>query len=175
LRGTPWDWERAWWSDGQNNRDQERAEDLCWGRGHGFFEWNLPLHGHDISKARRIRVLCEASSHRTDTPQTDEDIYPTTMQMFLNEVRVFDGVLRNHPHDSRGALSYLRGGKGAYGYLTHAYAERQTLGEIAGRMRDHHLRLRCGVPEHALACGGLTIYGAECGHYPVCPTIIVEW
>jgi len=137
LRGAPADWERAEWSEGQNDRDCARGEDNCWGRGHGFFEWNLPLNGHDIAKARRIRVLMEASSHRTDTPQTDEDIYPTTLQMFLNDIRVFEGVLRNHPHDSRGVLSYLRGGKGAYGYLVHAYA--------------------------------------ECGRYPVCPTIIVEW
>jgi hypothetical protein len=108
-------------------------------------------------------------------PQTDEDVYPTTMQMFLNDVRIFEGTLRNHPHDSRGALSYLRGGKGAYGYLVHAYAERDTMREVAGGVRDSHLRLRCAVPEHAMARGGLTIYGAECGHYPVCPTIIVEW
>ncbi len=120
------------------------GEDQCWGRGHGFFEWNLPLHGRDIAKARRIRVICEASSHRTDTPQTDEDIYPTTMQMFLNDVRVFEGVLRNHPHDSRGVLSYLRGGKGAYGYLVHAYAERETLQQIAerGRRRSCSFALR---------------------------------
>jgi hypothetical protein len=175
LRGAPPDWAHAWWSEGQNDREQGRATDNCWGRGHGFFEWNLPLHGRDISKARRIRVLGEVSSHRTDTPQTDEDIYPTTMQMFLNDVRIFEGVLRNHPHDSRGALSYLRGAKGAYGYLVHAYAERETLQQIAERSHDGHLRLRCAVPEQAMARGGLTIYGSECGHYPVCPTIIVEW
>jgi predicted transcriptional regulator len=37
------------------------------------------------------------------------------------------------------------------------------------------LRLRCAVPPDALPVGGLTIYGAECGRYPVCPTVIVEW
>jgi hypothetical protein len=26
-----------------------------------------------------------------------------------------------------------------------------------------------------LPVGGLTLYGAECGRYPVCPTVIVEW
>ena len=175
LRGTPWNWERAEWSEGRNDRDRTQAEDNCWGRGHGFFEWHLPLNGHELAKARRVRVLVEASSHRTDTPQTDEDIYPTTLQMFLNDIRVFEGILRNHPHDSRGVLSYLRGGKGAYGYLVHAYAERDTLQQIAAAVRDDRLRLRCAVPEQAMAHGGLTIYGAECGRYPVCPTIIVEW
>jgi hypothetical protein len=175
LRGTPMDWAEARWSEGQNSRDAARAEDNCWGRGHGFFEWRLPLQGHDISSARRIRVLCEASSHRTDTPQTDEDIYPTHLQMFLNDLRVFEGTLRNHPHDSRGVLSYLRGGKGAYGYLVHAFAERELLQQVAATVRDDSLRLRCAVPEHSMANGGLTIYGSECGHYPVCPTVIVEW
>ncbi|HWN93666.1 MAG TPA: glycoside hydrolase family 2 TIM barrel-domain containing protein [Methylomirabilota bacterium] len=175
LRGPPSDWERAEWSEGHADRDRARAEDHCWGHGRGFFEWKLPLHGRDLAKARRIRVLAEASSHRTDMPQTDEDIYPTTLQMFLNDIRVFEGVLRNHPHDSRGVLSYLRGGKGAYGYLVHAYAERKTLQHIAAAVREDHLRLRCAVPENAMAHGGLTIYGAECGRYPVSPTIIVEW
>ena len=31
------------------------------------------------------------------------------------------------------------------------------------------------APQDALAQGGLTIYGAECGRFPVCPTVIVEW
>jgi hypothetical protein len=175
LRGSPSDWTEARWSEGQNSREQAGAHDTCWGRGDGFFEWSLPLHGHDLSKARRVRVLCEASSHRTDTPQTDEDIYPTHMQILLNDVRVFEGTLRNHPHDSRGALSYLRGGKGAYGYLVHAYAEHDLLQQIASAVHDDRLRLRCAVPGHVMAKGGLTIYGAECGHYPVSPTVIVEW
>jgi hypothetical protein len=175
LRGAPADWEAVEWSESYMERERARAEDNCWGRGHGFFEWNLPLFGRDLSKARRLRVLCEASSHRTDNPQTDEDIYPTTLQMFLNDVRVFEGTLRNHPHDSRGVLSYLRGGKGAYGYLVHGYAEREALQQIATQIRGDHLRLRCAVPPQAMACGGLTIYGAECGRYPVCPTVIVEW
>ena len=60
-------------------RERARADDYCYGQGHGFFEWVLPLAGADISRARRIRVLAEASSHRIDTPQTDDDIFPTTI------------------------------------------------------------------------------------------------
>ena len=67
------------------------------------------------SKARRIRVLAEISSRRIDTPQTDDDIFPTTVQIFLNGIQVYGAFVRNHPHDSRGSLSYLRGGLGAYG------------------------------------------------------------
>ena len=120
-------------------------------------------------------MRCEASSHRIDTPQTDDEIYPTTLRMSLNGVRVYQGILRNHPHDARGMLSYLRGGRGAYGYLAHAFAEGELLAQIIAAMDGDWLRLRCAVPQEAIAQGGLTIYGAECGRYPVCPTVIIEW
>ncbi|MDB6032521.1 MAG: glycoside hydrolase family 2 sugar binding [Verrucomicrobiales bacterium] len=175
LRGAPADWQKAEWSIEMGNREKERAEDVCYGLGFGYFEWALPLGNADLSKARRVRVLCEASSRRIDAPQTDEDIWPTTFLMTLNGVRIYQAILRNHPHDARGALSYLRGGKGAYGYLAHALVEYELLQQIASEVKDGHLYLRCAVPKDALPQGGLTIYGSECGRYPVCPTVIIEW
>jgi hypothetical protein len=148
--------------------------DCCFGYGHGFFEWDLPLGDADLSKAYRIRVLCEASSRRIDTPQTDDDKLPSTFQMHLNGVRVYEATLQNHPHDARGSLSYLRGGKGAYGYLAHATAEGDLLRQIVER-QNGHVQLRCAVPETSIAQNGLSIYGAECGRYPVCPTVVIEW
>jgi Glycosyl hydrolases family 2, TIM barrel domain len=175
LRGCPADWSQVEWSGEMSSRDQSRAEDSCFGFGHGFFEWILPLQGADLSRARRLKVLCEASSHRADSPQTDADVFSTTMRMTLNDVRVYESVLRNHPHDARGVLSYLRGGVGAYGYLVHAIVESDLLKQVVAGVQDDVLRLRCAVPAEAMAVGGLTIYGAECGRYPVCPTVIVEW
>ncbi|MDX1952795.1 MAG: glycoside hydrolase family 2 [Verrucomicrobiota bacterium] len=174
LRGAPADWARSEWSGYAGNREQERAEDVCYGYGHGYFEWDLPLHGADIHKAYRIRVLCEASSRRIDSPQTDDDHLPSTMQMFLNGLRVYEATLVDHPHDSRGVLSYLREGKGAYGYLAHATAEGELLRRIA-EASDGHIRLRCEVPASTIAQNGLSIYGAECGRYPICPTVVIEW
>lgn len=175
LRGLPPNWDQASWEGEFGDRDKSRAEDSCYGFGHGYFEWKLPLDHADLAKARRLRVVCEASSHRIDSPQTDSDIFPTTLQLALNDVPVYNGVLRNHPHDSRGVLSYLRGGVGAYGYLVHAFAEGDLLKQIAAKDGDGVLRFRAAVPPSAMAVGGLTIYGAECGRYPVCPTVIVEW
>jgi hypothetical protein len=175
LRGVPANWAKAEWTGGMGDHDKARAEDACYGLGCGFFEWVLPLGGADLAKARRVRVLCEASSHRTDAPQTDSDVFPTTLQMFLNDVRVYQAVVRNHPHDARGVLSYLRGGVGAYGYPASAIVENALLREIAGRVTDDSLRLRCGVPVDAIVQGGLTIYGAECGRFPYCPTLVIEW
>jgi Glycosyl hydrolases family 2, sugar binding domain/Glycosyl hydrolases family 2/Glycosyl hydrolases family 2, TIM barrel domain len=175
LRGFPAKWSAAEWSGGMVDPDKARENDSCAAFGHGFFEWSLLLEGADLSKAKRIKVLCEASSHRVDNPQTDADVYSTTLRMTLNDVRLYEGVLRNHPHDARGVLSYLRGGVGAYGYLVHAFAENELLQQIKLSTADDTLRLRCSVPAEAIAIGGLTIYGAECGRFPVCPTVIIEW
>jgi predicted transcriptional regulator len=175
LRGTPANWTQAEWSGGSADRDKERAEDCAYGFGDGFFEWVLPLRGADLNKAWRVRVLCEVSSHRVDAPQTDEDTFPTTLRMALNGVRVYEATIRNHPHDSRGVLSYLRGGVGAYGYPAYALAEGDLLRQIIKATAEDSLRLRCTVPAEALARGGLTVYGAECGRFPVCPTVIIEW
>jgi len=175
LRGTPAGWSRSEWSGGTVDREKERAEDACYGFGHGFFEWLLPLEGADLSKARRIKVLCEASSHRSDAPQTDDNIFPTTLRIFLNNIRVYEAVVRNHPHDARGVLSYLRGGVGAYGYLAYASVESNLLQQVAKDGPGDFLSFRCEVPLDAAVQGGLTIYGAECGRFPVCPTVIVEW
>lgn len=175
LRGTPSGWARAEWSEGASGREQARADDACYGGGHGFFEWLLPMQGADISRVRRLKLVCEVSSHRADHPQTDDQLFPTTLQMFVNDIRLYEGVIHNHPHDSHGVLSYLRGSVGAYGYLVHAFADNELLNQIVSSGSADFLSLRCAVPADAMAQGGLTIYGAECGRYPVTPTILLEW
>jgi hypothetical protein len=175
LRGAPANWAAAEWSGGTGEREKERAEDCCYGFGHGFFEWRIPVETADLERSRRIKVLCEASSHRIDSPQTDDDIFPTTLRISVNDVRLHESMLRNHPHDARGSLSYLRGGVGAYGYLVNAVAQGEQLQQVIRNRAEGVLRFRCSVPADALAQGGLTLYGAECGRFPVCPTIILEW
>jgi hypothetical protein len=175
LRAYPGDWARSEWSGYAGDRNQEKFEDACWGFGHGYFEWDIPLAGIDLSKARRIRVLCEASSRRMDTPQTDVDEFPTTVRLLLNGVRVFQANLPNHPHDTRGALSYLRGAKGAYGYLCYSTLEDELLRQVQEAAQGDYCYFRCEVPSTAITQNGLQIYGAENGRYPLCPTVVVEW
>jgi hypothetical protein len=175
LRQAPWEWSSAEWSGRMRTRERARAEDCCFGHGHGHFEWTFALENADLRRAHSVRVLCEASSRRSDTAQTDEDLFPTHLHLLLNGVRIHEGTLPNHPHDSRGVLSYLRGGRGAYGYLANATLERELLHTVASRMSGGSLQLRFEVPQNATAQGGLTVYGSESGRYPLCPTIILEW
>ena len=80
----------------------------------------------------------------------------------------------DHPHDTRGVLSYLRGGRGAYGYLTQIVVEGESLQRVRAAGGAGHLRLRCEVPPDVPARNGLTLYGPECGRYPVGVTVVLE-
>jgi hypothetical protein len=174
LRAQPGHWARREWSGESGEREKELAEDSAWGVGRGFCEYDFSLEGLEFRNAYRLRLISEVSSRRIDTPQTDNDLYPTTLQMSVNGVPVLEEMLPNHPHDARGVLSYLRGGKGAYGYLARGTVEGPLLQQVIERTSDK-FALRLAVPETSLAQSGLQIYGAECGRFPVCPTIVIEW
>jgi hypothetical protein len=174
LRARPTDWVRSEWNGYASNKEQERFEDACWGYGLGYFEYEFSTEGIDLTKAHRVRVLSECSSRRIDSPQTDDDLFPTTLEISLNNIRIFEQILPNHPFDARGVLSYLRGGKGAYGYLAHATVEGDVIQQVA-RARNGPLVARFAVPPTSLAQNGLQIYGAETGRFPICPSIVIEW
>ena len=159
-------------------REEGHQNQYTWGAGCGFFEYRFPVADINLQNARRIRVLFEASSRRVDTPQTTTDHHPSVLNVELNGILVNRQIVVNHPHDARGALSYLSGGKfgrGAYGYMISTAIEGDVLKRVAEQVADGHLTLRCVVPEGELAVGGLTIYDTEAGRYPIAVMLIVEW
>ena len=174
LRAAPRDWAVAQWSEKASGRGEDHTADRCYGGEAGFFEWTLPLAAVDWNRVRRLRVLCEASSLRPDTPQTSFDLFPTTLRISLNGCLLEVCTIPDHPHDARGVLSYLAGGVGAYGYLCQVLAEGSLLRRIREEGGGTHLRLRFEVPEAALARNGLTLYGPEAGRYPFGPMVIFE-
>ncbi|MEO6003059.1 MAG: sugar-binding domain-containing protein [Opitutus sp.] len=177
LRRRVTDWVDAEWSVSHSTREEAAALGCCFGYGSGFFEWEftdevIPL----IGQARRVRVFCEASARRSDTPQTDSHRYPTNFELLINDLPVHRTLLPDHPHDTRGALSYLRGGRGAYGYLMRAAFEGELLQQVAATVAQNGtLRFRCAVPADSPPHGGLTVYDFDCGRYPISPTIVIEW
>ncbi|MDQ6655335.1 MAG: glycoside hydrolase family 2 [Verrucomicrobiota bacterium] len=165
----------AEWSGGSSEAADAEIQGACCGSGHGFFEWQFPVTAADLEGASAIRLLCEASSHREGTPQTDSFAHPTSFRMLLNGIRVYVGLLPNQPHDASGALSYLRpDGRGAYGYLTHASVEGELLRQVIANAGSDVFYLHCVVPRDKPPIGGLTIYGRDSGRSPVCPTLIIE-
>jgi hypothetical protein len=173
IRADTHSWSAAKWSGATSDRAQAEREGACFGTGSGFFEWEFPVDPEELRDAKRMLLLCEASSHREGTPQTDSFAWPTQFRMLLNGVRVYSGILPNHPHDAAGALSYLRKGRGGYGYLAHATVDGDLLRHVAASNSGNILRLTCLVPAGRKPRGGLTIYGGDCGRSPVPPTIIL--
>lgn len=173
-------WQNDTWSAPASTHDEAERLGYCYGRGSGFFEWVFADEAlHDLRRVRRLRVLCEVSARRDDTQQTGAHRHPTTFELLINGLRAHREILPDHPHDSRGALSYLRdpkGGRGAYGYLMRATIEDALLTRVAeAAATPGELRFRCAVPEEASPCAGLTVYGHDTGRFPIGPTVIVEW
>ncbi|PTY07240.1 glycoside hydrolase family 2 [Opitutaceae bacterium EW11] len=169
-------WSAAAWSGPASTPEEARLTGSCFAQGTGFFEWSFEDEVvRRLSDVRRIRLLCEVSSRRLDTPQTDSHRYPTNFELQINDLPVHRGMLPDHPHDSRGSLSYLLGGRGAYGYLIRATIEGDLLRHVVeAAARDGRLRFRCVAPAEPPE-GGLTVYDYHCGRYPIGPTVIVEW
>ncbi|MFL6528939.1 MAG: glycoside hydrolase family 2 protein [Chthoniobacterales bacterium] len=175
LRNEVHNWTASDWSGGSSEANEAREQGFCYGEGHGFFEYQFVVSEEEIRTASKIIVLCEASAHRDGTPQTDSFASPTSFRMLLNGVRIYTGLLPNHPHDSAGALTYLRGGgRGAYGYLAHAIVEGELLQQVLLNAGSNTFYLHCVVPSDKVPIGGLTIYGGDCGRSPVPPTLIIE-
>ena len=177
LRRHVHEWHSAKWTIGMSTPTEAEEEGSCYGLGSGYFEWVFTdPEIRKIGQAKRVRVLCEASSRRLDTPQTDSHRYPSSFELLINDLAVHRTMLPDHPHDTRGALSYLRGGVGAYGYLIRASIEDELLQRVADAARaDGAIRFRCRVPEATPPIGGLTIYDTDCGRFPICPTVVIEW
>src|SRR6185436_4463487 len=43
LRGRPEQWSESQWSHGGASREDQARDDLCFGMGHGFFEWRFSI------------------------------------------------------------------------------------------------------------------------------------
>ncbi|MFT3783391.1 MAG: glycoside hydrolase family 2 TIM barrel-domain containing protein [Nibricoccus sp.] len=177
LRQRPHEWYTAAWSGGNCTRDEARAARNCYGRGTGFFEWRFEDDAITrLGEARRVRILCEVSSRRNDTPQTDPHVFASNIELLINGLPVHRGILPDHPHDSRGSLSYLHtGGRGAYGYMISVTLEDELLRRVIGAAKEpNQLRMQCVVPRGSPARGGLTVYDYDSGRFPICPTVVIE-
>jgi hypothetical protein len=170
-------WAIAVWSGGFSPPVDAQRAGRCFGRGAGFFEWVFADPAiRQIGRARRLRILCEVSARQETEQQTSADRHPTLFELSINGLGAHREILPDHPHDSRGALSYLRGGRGAYGYLMRATIEGTLLAQVAAAAADTGvLHLRCAVPADGIPAGGLTVYGADAGRYPLGPTVVIEW
>jgi hypothetical protein len=139
------------------------------------------LYGKDRPDAREMagdymRGLgtLDPSRNPNAYPMTDETRFPSAVTVRVNGVLAGRQELADDPADHRGILSWhsqLKDKKlreaGSYGYLLEVPIPRAALEKAAA---DGTLVIRLEVDE-ALA-GGLAVYGARFGRYPLDPTVV---
>ncbi|HEV2121268.1 MAG TPA: hypothetical protein VGW38_00640, partial [Chloroflexota bacterium] len=161
------------------------------GPGAGWVEYTLSLPDElDPTTISRLRLRFEAGARTarsrigwpdpqyvkaTDYPQTEARKRPSRVAVSVNGVEIGHAPLPDDPADARGVLSFQVQGQwemGSYGYLITLDAPPESTRTIlsAGSRR---LRVRFTVPRGAGA-GGLNLYGARMGAYPLRPTIILD-
>jgi hypothetical protein len=139
------------------------------------------LHGKDRDDAGEMdddymlgRGTLDPSRNPNAYPMTDEVRFPSAVTVRVNGVVAGRYDLPDDPADHRGILSWhaqprdrkLREA-GSYGYLLRVPIPRAALERAAA---DGALQIRLEADE-ALA-GGLAVYGARFGRYPVDPTVV---
>ena len=80
-------------------------------------------------------------------------------------------TLPDCPADARGALSYIHGEPGTYGYLTRITIEGEQLAQICAAGLDT-FTVRYAVKPDAENRGGFALYGNRRGRYPTAPHLI---
>lgn len=117
------------------------------------------------------------SPHRNPNayPMTDETLFPSAVRITVNGVPAGRFELPDDPADHRGVLSWHaqpRDGKlreaGSYGWLVEAPIPPEAI-RRAGMAGEFVVRL---TVDEALP-GGLAVYGARFGRYPVDPSVVL--
>ena len=152
---------------------------------------NLP-EDVDLSAVRRLRLRVEASArtaqnridwknplHLTggDYPQTEQRKLPTEVTVWVNGVRLGRVDLPDDPADARGVLSLHPSDywePGSHGYLVNLEADEATTQRILGDAQGGRLLVRFEVPR-GRAAGGINLYGARMGSFPLDPTIFLDF
>ena len=122
----------------------------------------------------RGRGTFDPSLNPNAYPMTDEETFPSAMTVYANGTLAGTVELADDPADHRGILSWhaqprdrrLREA-GSYGYLVNVALPRSAIEAAAASGR---IELRLEVPKSLP--GGLAIYGARFGRYPLDPTIV---
>jgi hypothetical protein len=173
------------------------------GAGRGFIEYQIPVPANlDTKGMKAAYILVEASAkqlfdkdrgegfekdqdymlgakvspHKNPNayPMTDETLFASVVKIDVNGKTVKSETLPDDPADHRGVLSWnsqLKDKKlreaGSYGYLIKVPISAAILKQSAAQ---GFLSLKLST----VAEGGLAIYGADFGRYPINPSIVIK-
>ena len=134
----------------------------------------LEVFVHEEYGATPDEIVFEASSYVDGAPQTDWEKHPSDLKITINGIELKTITLPSSPADARGALSYINGIPGKYGFLTKIKVDDEQLNSLRNSLSGNKLTVGYQVDPEAENPGGLTIYGARVGRYPLDPYIIIS-
>jgi len=171
LRFHPASHTRADWDvEATPTGEDDGHREIVAGREVGFFEYSVRLPREmEPDAIRDIAVCAELSAARPGVPQTDADKHPSEVTISVNGVPIATELLENDPCDARGALSYIHGLSGRYGYLVSASTGKRTREALRSGVTGDTITVRFEVRANATHCGGLSVYGGRAGRYPKDP------
>jgi hypothetical protein len=142
--------------------------------GHMDYRFLLPEEV-ELSQAKTLTFLCEASSKRPGAPQTHAEGlgWPSDLIISMNGIPVHSMMLPDQYADSRGALSHLHGFRGRYGELVRVEVSGEVL-DLVRRGSAREVLVRLEVPRSAPNHRGLVVYSSRAGGYPCDVTLIVS-
>ncbi|MEN6642515.1 MAG: glycoside hydrolase family 2 TIM barrel-domain containing protein, partial [Armatimonadia bacterium] len=138
--------------------------------GHFDYRFTLP-EDCNLTTAKSLTLVFEASSKRHGAPQTSDDKWPSELHTCLNGHEVDVRILPDQPADSRGALSHFHNLRGRYGELIRIEVPGAVLKQL-GDTRD--LLLSLDVPRSAVNHRGLILYSSRAGRYPCDVTAVIR-
>ena len=137
--------------------------------GSGYAEYEIPLpEGLSTANVAEMALVFEASSFYGGARQTEPEKYPSDVTISINGVEIETLRIPDCPADARGALSYINGHPGIYGYLHNVKVDPSSV------LNAGTLTIRYEVKADAEAKGGLALYGARIGRYPTGPHLLIR-
>jgi hypothetical protein len=160
--------------------------------GAGWVEYGVTIpEGVTAESVKGLRLVFEAAARTArnrldwrdprhnspqDYPQTEARKLPSDLVVRVNGVRVGSVRLPDDPADARGVLSAHNSPHWepcSYGFLTRLHADAETARRVLAEAKDNRLLVRFEVPRTGIP-GGLNLYGARMGAYPVDPVLVLE-
>jgi len=187
LRFGPTDFAR--WSFGGQGPQKLSAEKVA-SQGAGVAEYEIRIpKGLEIDRLKELTILAELAAKAGDEkldwpavkrsvryPQTDGKKWPSDVVISVNGEKIASVKLPDDPADARGALSHHKGYQGSYGYLVRQSIKDRVLDKLrAGLAQNRTVRIRIEVPADAEHKGGLAVFSANAGCYPVDPTVLLTF
>lgn len=158
----------------------------------GWVDYALPSPD-DLSpeQVKGMRLLFEAGARTAksridwkdqryvrefDYPQTEARKLPSDLIVWVNGVRFGSVRLADDPADARGVLSAHNSENweyASYGQLISLQVDRATAQRILAETQRGKLLVRFEIPRTGIQ-GGLNLYSARLGAYPVDPTLFID-